>query len=464
MLTLDMINTSTSKEEKDAIISSFFDKLMKNAPVEMVQEVRERIDKVPDKYSVMNRVLKSMTTRNSDKYSICITHNDADGLGVAAVAALHSYITAPNEQLIVLHCGPDSTANAFFAFACICLLDETFASPNTIYIGDVQIDLNIVRIFRPIFKSTKWFYADHHYTNDMVQDRIVGESKSVINGKEYTLFDDTACLSSINPTCLWKPLEKKIADILCLSNITIYSYPISVSATLLMYAMLEDEISVYLKPLILEDVEVFVKSISQWDTFEWKSSENKKYNTGYEFVMPHVLSFASIDEATGYVIKNIRALVDGKISSLYTDDMLAACKYGDIIVSQMAEKMKASYCVIHTADALGMSILDKNMGQFPYCICVVEFPSAGNKSMIFHEFMNSDIYKNLEEQYGGSIALATVSMDCDIISFRSKLMINVAELAKMTGGGGHRNASATRNADLADKLRSAFIRHATKRE
>lgn len=463
MLTLDKINTITSKEEKDAIIRFFFDELMKKAPVEMVQEVQERINKVPDKYSVMNRVLKSMATRNSDKYSICITHNDADGLGVAAVAAFHSYATAHQEQLIVLHCGPDATANAFFAFACICLSDESFTYPNTIYIGDVQIDLNIVRIFRPMFKKTKWFYADHHYTNDMVQDRIVGESKSVVNGNEYRLFDNTACMSSINPTCLWKPLEYRVAAILHVKDVNIYTMPISVSATLLMYAMLEEDYT-HINHSVLEEMRMFVKSISQWDTFEWKSSENKKYNTGYEFVMPHVLSFSSIEDATNDIIKNIHDIVDGKITEIFTSDMLAACKYGDNIVSQMATKMNASYCVIHTADALGMSILDKNMGQFPYCLCVVEFPSAGNKSMVFHEFMSSEVYQNLEEQYGGSIALATVSMDCDIISFRSKGLINVADLATMTGGGGHRNASATRNADLADKLRSAFIRHATKRE
>ena len=427
----------------------------------------EKIDQHPRYNMVLGAVMhtfenlsnEEVSYGHSGRMSLIITHNDTDGMGVAVIASAHQCMYDRYEKSVIIHSDAVSLLHAFFALH---LYYEVFdEEPRAVYIGDVAVDIDTIAIFREVFPSTEFYYADHHITNDLVAQKVnsfecVNAIYEARDGQLYDLNKEIfnggcACLSAIDSS--ESSLVQDIVEEIFRIGKEDYD-KLSVSATALMLAILIDP---KWKDDVKNNLSTFARTISQWDTFEWR--DHPQFNVGYEHIFPYALTFFSITQLTWWMCENMRKCIHGESDNYISEDIWQAYKYGEKVSDMALTRMKRSYVVVETgaiidddADVIGETM--------PWYLCVVEFPHAGNQSMVFHQFMTSEIFEELEEKYG-SIALATVSLDCNKLSFRSKGDINVSTVAKSLGGGGHKNAAGCDNEKAAAILREAFIKQNT---
>lgn len=396
--------------------------------------------------------------------NLCITHIDSDGLGVGVVAYLDS--RARGKDIIIIPSEANATAHTFFAL--LFMMTAFDSVPSTVYIGDVSVDYAVIDAFRrtnPDAVVSPYIYVDHHITNPAVAANLTVYSKDAritTDGQEYDLhdlFEGFACISAIDTSRELDQLESAVRDLLKIEG----TDKVAVSATVLMYVLLRQRIGTdyHLSEVTLKALDDVMVSISQWDTFEWR--DHPQYNRGFEFVFPHTLGFKNIADAIFVMTNHIERVIRGyskKMDSVVPTEFLMDEMYGERITKSTVELMKRKYAVIET-DAIvddDANVIGETM---PWYLCIVEFPKVGNQSMIFHEFMTSEVFERLEEDYG-SIALVTVSLDCNRLSFRSKGDIDVTTVVKALGGGGHKNAAGCDNEKAAAILREAFIEQNTK--
>ena len=428
----------------------------------------EKIDKHPRYNMVFGAVMRAfenlspeeLSCGDTGRMSLIITHTDTDGLGVAVIASAHQCMYDRHEASVIVHSDADSLLHVFFALH---IYYEKFAeAPRAVYIGDVNIDIDTIAIFREVFPTTEFFYVDHHITNDLVVQKANSFEyvNTIYEGKDGQPYDlnkevfngGCACLSAIDSSDS-SPVQDIVEEIFRIGK---DDYDrLSVSATALMLAVLMDPTW---SDGVKNSLSTCARTISQWDTFEWR--DHPQFNVGDEFIFPYALTFFPITQLTWWMCENMRKCICGESDNYISADIWQAYKYGEKVSDMSLARMKRSYAVVETGDIIDddANVIGETM---PWYLCVVEFPHAGNQSMIFHQFMTSEIFEELEEKYG-SIALATVSLDCNILSFRSKGDIDVATVAKSLGGGGHKNAAGCNNEKAATVLREAFIEQNTK--
>ena len=404
------------------------------------------------------------------------THTDADGYGSAMILQLfNSWIyetrKAEREQdedfinvfTPVVKC-PEYMSNHYIEMAMNVIYDMCSEQmPRYLFITDIfmspataqeisqhydwvdDFDYQILSASGDKDLKNQAIYIDHHLTNPWFTK--LNDSKSMPKG------------IYVCPTAGDLSRYKDI-DLLNLSN------DCKISATLIAYSVLVGNIRrglhehsfvpVRREDKLINELYFLCRTISQWDTFEWRDHpqfnvvDNPEYGVtaemigNLEFEKPLIFIMNKLFE----YLWSRRDFSSDKFpyfETSYGESMVG----NDHYLKMAAEKLFAISAVVKSSEI--------NIGDSydaPEKWVIVPFPTLGNFSLICHYMMNLDGYKKLQED--GTTGVIALDLMDSTISFRCNEPVEKArvdKVAKALGGGGHMQAAGCHNINFSDKIK-----------
>lgn len=307
-------------------------------------------------------------------------------------------------------------------------------------------------------------YVDHHKTNPCVDKIATGE---------YVFSDETKYLMSYYLTVStagnyvkWKQFMHENHPLLMDDEQFEFDFcgigekdpDTRISAALLVMESIMDVLRE--EPLETSYTATFLQlrtvenDISQWDTFEWR--DHPQYNFGFEKTFAYASYIMRFEDMNAAMINHYRKMIeDGgefHMGGLIPSEIHEASNAGLGLHIKAVEKMKSEAKLISFGYVFKEVYPDlwQDIPSINTDAILVTFPDSGNSSLIFHDLMQ-DMSKN----YPNKILVCISKKLTDAtVSFRSNNDIDVSEVAKILGGGGHAQASGCNRKELADKLRS----------
>lgn len=437
----------------------------------------------PDRILTFEDLLKKQHTDPSEtektNFSVSIglqcTHTDADGYGSAMILQLfNSWIyetrtvaQEEDEDFInvftpVVKC-PEYISDQYIAMAMDVVYDMCGEQrPRYLFITDISMSAVTAQAISQHYDWVDNFnyqilsasgdkdmrnqaiYIDHHVTNPWFIG--LNASKSMPKGIY-------AC-----PTA--GDLRKYKDIYLCLSE------DCKISATLIAYSVLIGNVKRGLRehpylPVrrtdrLINELYLLCRTISQWDTFEWRDhpqfnvSDNPEYGVTAEMIgnMEFEKPLVSIMNDLFEYLWSGRDFSSDKFPYFeinYGESMVQ----NDHYLKMAAEKLFAVSAVVKSSE-----INIGNSYGAPEKWVIVPFPTLGNFSLICHYMMNLEGYKKLQED--GTTGVIALDLMDSTVSFRCNEPVDrarVDKVAKVLGGGGHMQASGCHNVTFSNTLK-----------
>ena len=388
-------------------------------------------------------------------FSLQCTHTDADGLGsVIPMQVLDAYkysASIENNVTLTVKC-PEHITDKYIEMAIAIykeMMGELCTVPKMLIITDVPISYMLYKKIRDVYKI-KWtdeldfksndpqaIYVDHHVTNSLYYDSKTTKLKGTYVVSTYGEFKKLPTVKIDRPI----QIPHAVDDL-------------KISATYMIYALMYNTIqelgfqaSVDLFPDLL--------AISQWDTFEWRDHP-ECHKDLCEEVTPTLIGTMGFDHPVyldvNRSIYNIwRSFICRScIIEIFDTSFIDELKEDARVSYKIAEKMWETAAVVTSKQ---IHLDDPELNGPEYWV-VVPFPTIGNFSLIAHYMMHLDPYCDLQLSYGTVGVLAMDLMDSSLSFRTNETTVNVSDVAKHLGGGGHKQASGAHNDEYAARLKS----------
>lgn len=239
-----------------------------------------------------------------------------------------------------------------------------------------------------------------------------------------------------------------------------------ISATLIAYSVLVGNVRRGLREhpyliagksdRLITDLYLLCRTISQWDTFEWRDHPQFNVSNDPEYgVTAEMIGNMEFE-------KPLVSIMNGLFEYLWSKRDFSSSKfpyfetsYGESMVQHdhylkmYAEKLFAVSAIVRSSDLN----IEATYGA-PEKWVIVPFPTLGNFSLTCQYMMNLEGYKKLQED--GTTGVIALDLMDSTISFRCNEPVEKArvdKVAKALGGGGHMQAAGCHNITFSDKIK-----------